>query len=95
MIIDSRIVNGPGKFDLVISLFHGDSHNRHSVNFVVETDEKGEIYEVEVVINEATRKDGGGDNWFFKGRQADKSGKEVHGCYNTHSRGGRLEGWEK
>jgi hypothetical protein len=76
-----HITGGPSKWDLMISLFHGDHLRREKVDFsVYETSSK-----LAVVINSVERESGSGENWNFTGYS---SNMKVRGYYETHSRTG-------
>ncbi len=84
------IIDGPSKFDLVISLFHGDSQKtRTEVLFYLE---KNPGLLVPTMIDSVKREDGSGEKWLFKGyvRAGDFHGK-VRGYYDTQLR----RGWIK
>ena len=61
-----RIINGPAKFDLVISIFHGDSRRRNTVSFHL--DEAGPGITLRVFIDGINREDDSGDKWILRGR---------------------------
>lgn len=83
------IVNGPGKFDLMLSLFDGTSMNPRTVAFTVNID--GEHIAVRVAIQVVGREDGSGESWLFDGFRTDGHHHDVRGYYDTRTR----RGWMK
>jgi len=98
-----RIVNGPSKFDLMVSLFDGDCNHRREVKFHTERPEKSPHrsglmdYPIMVntypaiVINGIERESGGGENWNFQGFLLGVDCCNVKGYYSTQTREGWLE----
>ena len=84
------ILNGPSKFDLVVSLAHGDSHNRHRVAFMIrEEDSQARDWEESVVIHRLERKDDPGEIWDFFG--TGEQNYITRASYSTQTRKGWLE----
>lgn len=82
-----KIVNGPSKFDLMISLFSGSnaSTTRRTVTFVLEA--SGDESSVTALIESVEREDGSGESWNFEGSQL---GHWVRGYYNSRSQTGTI-----
>jgi hypothetical protein len=82
-----KIVNGPGKWDLMLALFHGCSSDP---NLVLVTLESGELLQLR--INEVSREDGSGESWNLEGFTARGMGTEDHfsAYFNTRDRRGVL-----
>lgn len=59
-----RIVNGPSKFELVISLFEGNPTPRHTATFEIEA--VGGV-QFKVAIYCISQEDGSGESWNFEG----------------------------
>jgi len=78
-----NIIDGPSKFDLMVSLFVGDSVHRHDVKFSFQEDS-----EASIVINDVKRESGNGETWFIIGYCEHK---KVKGYYSTQTRKGWLE----
>ena len=71
-----QIMNGPSKWDLMLSLFHGNANRRESVSFVIGHQSSGlyvpigeciEKGRVTVQIDSLQREDGSGETWNFTG----------------------------
>jgi hypothetical protein len=80
-----EITSGPGRFDLLISLGHGDCANRTTVAFTLNRPGNTPIT-IEMVIEQLTRRygmpDGGTeDSWFFVGYE--KQGVRSSGSFYT------------
>lgn len=58
-----RVLNGPSKFDLMLSLFDGNQHPRRTVSFQIEGFKK----EVTVAITSVQQEDGSGESWNWEG----------------------------
>lgn len=84
-----RIVNGPSKFDLMLSLFDGNKMPRRTVKFLLE----GIKQEVEVAIASVEQEDGSGESWNWAGntRASTVRGYNVKGYFATRGRVGHLE----
>ncbi|MDO8559421.1 MAG: hypothetical protein Q7S23_00075 [bacterium] len=90
------IVDGPSKWDLMLSLFDGDCDHRRPVAFKVRR-ANGFEYSVAVTINEVGREDGSGENWNIHGYlNSDPTGMFKAGvpvrCFFTTK---RRTGWLK
>ncbi|MDO8529961.1 MAG: hypothetical protein Q7S10_00930 [bacterium] len=88
------IIDGPSKFDLMVGLFHGDSHHRHTVDFSIKPPPSvpGSILKitkrgVRVFINSVEREDGSGEKWNL---MVTIDGKYVKAYYDTKSRTGHM-----
>ncbi len=83
-----KISGGPSKFDLMVSLFDGDSSNRRSVSFTVEEQT------CEVTISTLSREDGSGESWNFSGfvrGSIVSPGYGIKGYYSSQRRCGHFE----
>jgi hypothetical protein len=60
-----KILDGSSHFDIIVSVNHGDSHERKVVVFKV-SDDIG-YYFIETIVNGNEREDGSGLNWLLKG----------------------------
>ena len=80
-----KISRGPSKFDLAVTLFHGQGTKRHPIAFNV----NGREPEVLVIINGITREDGSGESWCFQGYSPPN--KLVKGWFRTDTRRGQIE----
>ncbi len=88
MALQVTIVDGPSKWDLMVSLFHGDLGRRHHVRF-----HTLQSTFCDVVIDELQREDGSGERWNFKGRVLDSEllpKAPVSGFFSTRSRQGHF-----
>lgn len=85
-----EISNGPGKFELMVSLLHGELDNRSSVQFHSEKSFKSPM---RVRINSLEREDGSGDCWNLTGFALGYAAHEgkVQGFFRTDSRKGWIE----
>lgn len=83
-----RILNGPSKFDLMLSLFDGNKEPRRTVKFRLE----GLKQEVEVAITSVQQEDGSGESWNWEGnlKLAKGRGYHVRGYFATKGRMGRF-----
>ena len=92
-----NITDGPSKWDLILSIFDGDSSNRRKATFSIEEPEAHEKYprlpDLDFVINGATREDGSGENWLIQGYYPGANDPTVpmNGFYSTKNRRGWLE----
>ena len=85
-----NIVNGPSKWDIILSLFDGDSTHRKSIEFgLALTKER-----ISLIINGLERESGNGESWNFTGHWLDCKEK-VYGYYSTRTRNGWLSVGEK
>jgi hypothetical protein len=82
------IVNGPGKYEISTSLFHGDHSQRIVVKFTTQAEQNnGKKFDIiePIYINQVEREDGSGESWNIDGRNP--NGK-VKIYYNTKNRNG-------
>lgn len=88
-----NIVNGPSKFDLMLTLFDGDSSHRRTVAFLLENPETEPwCGSLNFVINKVEREDGSGENWLFRGYSSDTDKNlPVKGLFSTRTRKGWIE----
>lgn len=89
-----NIVNGPSKFEVILSLFDGNAQNRRPVNLVLMTEKTG-IFGRDFFFDSVEREDGSGECWNFSGLykpelQSDRLVR-AHGFYSTQTRKGFLE----
>lgn len=85
-----RIVNGPSKFDLMLSLFDGNQTPRRTVSFQLE----GVEMHIPVAIVMIEQEDGSGESWNFKGQtrfEGAKGSFHIKGYFATKGRCGHLE----
>lgn len=86
-----HIADGPGKFDLMVSLFEGNRVPRTRVAFKVDNDNLGNGTTqsvLEVAITMVAQEDGSGEAWLFEGYvHSGKRGK-IHGFYSSQTRTG-------
>ncbi len=85
-----HISDGPGKFELLVSLFEGNKVPRTKVRFKISN---GRISDrdtenLDVAITMVAQEDGSGDSWLFEGYTRDSPRGKVHGLYSTRSRSG-------
>jgi len=81
-----EIVKGPNKFDLMVSLFHGEGMDRQMLDFELK-DENGETRTVSVCIWSVEREGMLSiEQWVIKGLTA--VGKKFPISYNTRTRKG-------
>lgn len=86
----AKIIDGPSKWNLMLSLFDGDSLHRRPVFFFTDAPApNGLAPRVEVYINIIEREDGSGENWNFDGCLKDST--RVKGFFSTSRRRGWLE----
>ncbi len=80
------IVNGPPKFDLMVSLFEGNPTPRKTVSFLTD---RGSI---NVAITAIAQEDGSGESWLFEGYSTTRSShRRVKGWFSTKSRAGTMD----
>lgn len=97
MVRSYKIVGGPSKFDLMISLMHGDCQNRQAVQFDLKPDQVLQPSpEIKILglkmnfwINRIEREDGSGEKWNIVGYSQD--GKLMKAFYETKGRTGGME----
>jgi hypothetical protein len=82
------IVNGPSKFDLMVSLFDNNAKPRRTVRFFLDHG-----HELDVAITMIQQEDGSGESWNFTGTATYADGGtsfHVRGYFGTRSRKGTL-----
>ncbi len=82
------IVNGPSKFDFMVSLFEGNHRPRRTVNFRL----AGFTEEVPVAITAVQQEDGSGESWNWEGNLHLSTAKsyQVKGYFGTKGRCGHF-----
>ncbi len=89
-----RIVKGPSKFDLMVSLMNGDMNSRWLVKFEYKnSDSVIKIHSsMNVRIESLCREDGGGESWIFTGYKVTETGLllKVKGYYYLPGRSGTI-----
>ncbi len=80
-----NIVNGPSKFDIMVSLFEGQIAVRKFVTF---QDDREMDYKI--IISCIEREDGSGESWIFKGFDVELQ-KHVEGYYSSKNRTGHIK----
>jgi hypothetical protein len=83
-----NIVNGPSKFDLMVSLFEGNPESRRTVKFVVEDGR-----EANVAITMIKQEDGSGESWMYEGDGNFLGGRirfRMNGYFSSRARSGTL-----
>ena len=81
---DFRIIGGPSKFDLMVSLFEGNPENRTVVAFKL----GGLRQDINVAITGIRQEDGSGESWIFEGWVVGEPSAQVKGHYGSRLRGG-------
>jgi hypothetical protein len=82
----STILDGPSKFDLMLSLFDGNSTKpRYARFFILEPGARESSNSIPVLISGIIREDGSGEKWIFTGYI---QGKSVTGYFCTQDRRG-------
>lgn len=88
-----NIIDGPSKFDLMISLFAEGGADYNRVSFtVLEVEGEEHTGEIHVAIMGMDRYDSGVNDWLFRGFSPCKI---VHGSYSTKTRKGWIEDGER
>lgn len=92
MAVNYKIVGGPGKWDLMLALFHGTTKEQHivGIKYMVSNHEVEFPHRLIGVI----REDGSGEGWFLKGFvAADTEHFDVRfkALYRTDTRRGWIE----
>ena len=64
----NRIINGPSKWDFVLSATDGDNAHRRVVNFELDAGYGRKLPVNNVLIDGLAREDGSGENWLFVGQ---------------------------
>jgi len=88
-----EIVNGPSKFDLMTSLFHGKTEDQHrQVQFEVK-DADGRKASKAVTIGGVEREDGSGESWLIHGYMmvVNVPWRRITGYYSSRTRKGWIE----
>lgn len=81
-----KITKGPSKFDLMISLFHGESVSRQAVEFWYE-DENGREWSLDIFIWSMEREGmRDAEQWVING--TDRVGTKFPITFNTQTRKG-------
>ena len=88
-----EIVNGPNKFDLMVSHYHGEGNDRQSVDFVL-ADEGGQPRTVAVFIWSAEREGmHDSEQWVLNGLIVGREDQHFPASYSTKTRKGHY--WPK
>lgn len=88
---DSRvIIDGPSKFDLMVSLFDGTTESQKVLVFRLDNQRI-----LNIRITSLQREDGSGENWIFQGftnhyPRPYAEEQHVNGFFSTQNRKGRL-----
>jgi len=83
------IVNGPSKFDLMLSLFDGNKEPRRTVQFRVRSETGRMEINHEVAVTLVQQEDGSGESWNFQGLTWGQSiSHRVRGYYSSKRRTG-------
>lgn len=95
MALQRMITDGPAKWDLAVSIFEGSAQakNRRPVTFMLAGIGTGVATLLPVFIGSLEREGESGDSWNFGG--VTETGSRACGCYNTRTREGWLETFEK
>ncbi len=85
------ILNGPSKWDLMLSLFDSREVNLRVVSFTVESGDKK--FQLDVTVSEVVREDGSGESWLLQGYTVPTAGfrREFKAWYRTDRRVGWIE----
>lgn len=87
-----EIINGPSKFDLMVSLFDGENICPHKVTF--EFKDFWAVKHIRKVRINSVERDKGFENWKIKGTLVgtlvEEPEREVHGEYSTRLRTGHF-----
>lgn len=85
-----HISNGPGKWDLMVSLFEGNPTHRRKVRFEIPNGHRGNEShtELDVAITLVAQEDGSGESWLFEGYRNGSVRGMIHGYYSTRTRTG-------
>jgi hypothetical protein len=87
-----EITDGPSKFDLMIALFDGKSHDRRTVKFVFHNPPADFSTWHNFVVNMLERKNGQLDDWLFAGYFSDALRPTyMQGFFSTKTRKGWME----
>ncbi|MBI3573158.1 MAG: hypothetical protein HY092_03090 [Candidatus Kerfeldbacteria bacterium] len=90
---ESAIINGPSKWDLMLSLFDSKTGHEHEVQFQLEVG-----VTMHVFLSSVEREDGSAESWNFQGwstgystaRVMWKQHQHVRGYFNTLRRKGHF-----
>jgi len=88
--MSTKVVGGPGKFDLMVAFFDGDCRNRRNVTFVTGISGKVTRTFGPVVINSMEREDGSGESWNISGYEMNTN-KKFKMLFSTKTRQGSYE----
>jgi len=91
-----RIVDGPSRWDLMLSLLDGDYLHRREVYFRLGKEGSALKLRLAVVINLLEREDGTGEKWLFQGNISgmnpfSRDERRVKGYIDLTTRSGWLE----
>ena len=92
-----EVMSGPSKFDLMVSLFDGNSRTQKWADFQVKIENSETKFPILVHLRMigVTREDGSGESWnisfFFKGTHDARAEHGGHGHYSTRTRKGFLK----
>ncbi|MFC1663335.1 hypothetical protein ACFL04_04215 [Patescibacteria group bacterium] len=98
-----EVIDGPSKFDVLISLFVGKNHEQKRVEFKTGPrgwNSDGSDFAVKPesifpVILGMEREDTSGECWILKGRSIDKNGAHMHIInFDFRNRKGRIENYK-
>jgi len=78
-----NVTGGPGKFDLMLSLFDGNKDPRRTVKFQLE----GARGPVTVAITMVQQEDGSGESWNFQGWVSSDDPTDSMFAFNLHVNG--------
>jgi hypothetical protein len=84
------ILNGPGKFDLMLGLFDHTQSSPRPVQFSVRQT-SGDIVTIDVSLDSLARESGDGESWNFTGKIIHHTiSGNVSGYFSTKTRTGTL-----
>ncbi len=91
-----QIIDGPSKWDLMLSLFEGNPTSRHRVSFTCQKEAETLATVLVVSITAVEQEDGSGERFNFRGYAKDfvwngaQEGGRVEGYYSTRERYGHI-----
>jgi hypothetical protein len=92
MATNYKILRGPSKWDLMLSLFDSTMGSPRYAWFKVTPEDHNskepKSMDFCVLVNGVSREDGSSESWIFNGYSA---GRKVNGWFRTTNREGRLE----
>lgn len=90
--IDFPIVGGPGKFDIMVSLFEGNPENRHTVEFTLETTYGPNplTTKLKVAVTGVQQEDGSGESWNISGWVSNGPRAHFKCYYSSRNRHGNF-----